>query len=256
MTDWDSSKYLKFGNERTQPAIDLINRIYIEKPKKILDIGCGPGNSSEVLAQRYPDADILGIDNSPAMIKAARELHPDIQFMHCDANKDLLKVGIDFDIVFSNACIQWIPNHDTLLKNTMCLLRPGGVLAVQTPMNYQEPIHQIIKEISTSNKWSSKFENPRVFYNLTQGEYYDLLSNIASDFYMWQTTYFHKMQSHSDIMEWYRATGLRPYLNVLSETDKLDFEKDIYDKLIKAYPKQKNGEIIFRFPRFFFVAVK
>ena len=138
----------------------------------------------------------------------------------------------------------------------MCLLKLGGVLAVQTPMNYQEPIHQIIKQISTNHKWSSKFQNPRICYNLTPSQYYDLLSDIASDFCIWGTTYFHKMKSHSDIMEWYRATGLRPYLNALSETDKTDFEKDIYKELINAYPKQKNGEIIFRFPRFFFTATK
>ncbi|NLJ31277.1 MAG: methyltransferase domain-containing protein [Clostridiales bacterium] len=256
MADWNSSEYLKFGNERTQPAIDLVNRIDCENPKKILDIGCGPGNSSKVLAQRYPDADILGIDNSPAMIEAAKIQHPDIRFMQCDANRDLRTMDRDFDIIFSNACIQWIPDHDTLLKNMMCLLKPGGIIAIQTPMNYQEPIHQIIKEISASHKWSSQFENPRIVYNLTQSEYYDLLSNIASDFCMWETTYFHKMKSHGDIIKWYRATGLRPYLNVLSEADKINFEKDIYDKLITAYPKQKNGEIIFRFPRFFFTAIK
>lgn len=254
MADWDSSKYLKFKNERTQPAIDLVNRINIEKPQKILDIGCGPGNSSEVLARRYKNADIFGIDSSPAMIEAAREKHPDIQFMQCDANRDLHLVDRNFDIVFSNACIQWIPDHYTLLKNMMSLLRPGGVMAIQTPMNYNEPIHQIIKEISTNKKWSSKFENPRIFYNLTQSQYYDLLSDLSSDFSMWQTTYFHKMKSCGDIMEWYRATGLRPYLEVLSEADKLDFEMDIYNKLLNAYPKQKNGEIIFRFPRFFFIA--
>ena len=256
MTDWDSSEYLKFADERTQPAIDLVNRIDYEKPKKILDIGCGPGNSSGVLAQRYPDADVLGIDSSPAMIEAARVQHPNIRFMLCDANRDLRILDKNFDIVFSNACIQWIPDHNALLKNMMCLLKPGGVIAIQTPMNDQEPIHQIIKQISTSQKWSSKFKNPRIFYNLTQSEYYDLLSDIASDFCIWQTTYFHRMKSHSDIMEWYRATGLRPYLNVLSEEDKLGFEKDIYDELIIAYPKQRNGEIIFRFPRFFFTATK
>lgn len=256
MMDWDSAKYLKFGNERTQPAIDLVNRIYLERPKKILDVGCGPGNSSQVLAQRYPDADVLGIDSSPAMIEAAKAQHPNIRFMQCDASINLHTLDRNFDIVFSNACIQWIPDHNALLKNMMCLLKPGGVLAVQTPMNYQEPIHQIIRQISANHKWSSKFKKPRVFYNLTQSEYYDLLSDIASDFCIWETTYFHKMRSHSDIMEWYRATGLRPYLNALSEIDKPDFEKDIYEALINAYPKQKNGEIIFRFPRFFFTATK
>lgn len=256
MTDWDSAKYLKFGDERTQPAIDLVNRINFQNPKKILDIGCGPGNSSAVLAQRYPDADVLGIDNSPAMIEAARVQHPGIRFMQCDASRDLHLLDRNFDIVFSNACIQWIPDHHTLLKNMMYLLKPGGVIAIQIPMNCQEPIHQIIKQISTSHKWFSKFENPRIFYNLTQSGYYDLLSDIASDFCIWQTTYFHKMKSHSDIMEWYRATGLRPYLNALSKTDRLNFESDIYGELINTYPKQKNGEIIFRFPRFFFTATK
>lgn len=256
MADWDSLKYLKFSSERTQPAIDLANRINLENPQKILDIGCGPGNSSEVLAERYPDADILGIDSSPAMIETARAQHPDIRFMQCDANRDLHILGTDFDIVFSNACIQWIPDHETLLKNMMSLLKPGGIIAVQTPMNYHEPIHQIIKEISTNKKWLHKFGNPRIFYNLTQSEYYDLLSDLASEFYMWQTTYFHKMKSYSDIMEWYRATGLRPYLDVLSEADRLDFERDIYNQLLDAYPKQKNGEIIFRFPRFFFIGIK
>lgn len=256
MMDWNSSKYLKFASERTRPAIDLVNRIFYDKPKKILDIGCGPGNSSEVLARRYPDADVLGIDNSPAMIEAAGAQHPDIRFMRCDANKDLSKLGSNFDIVFSNACIQWIPDHPALLKNMMGLLKSGGVVAVQTPMNYQEPIHRIITQISLGHKWASKFDNPRIFYNLTPEEYYDLLSDNASDFCIWQTTYFHRMKSHGDIMEWYRATGLRPYLNVLSETDQLDFENDIYHEVINAYPKQKNGEIIFRFPRFFFTAIK
>ena len=93
MKDWDSSRYLKFGDERTQPAIDLADRIHIENPKNILDIGCGPGNSTEVLAQRYPDADILGVDSSPAMIEAAKAQHPDIHFMQCDANKDLWILG-------------------------------------------------------------------------------------------------------------------------------------------------------------------
>lgn len=256
MADWDSRQYLKFGNERTQPAIDLVNRIQIENPQKILDIGCGPGNSSEVLARRYPRANVLGIDSSPDMIEAAKNNHPNIQFILCDASKDLPTLGQNFDIVFSNACIQWIPNHDKLLKNMMNILKSGGALAIQTPMNYQEPIHQIIKQVTTSEKWAAKFQNPRIFYNLMQREYYDLLSDIASDFYMWQTTYFHRMKSHRDIVEWYRATGMRPYLDTLSEDDKGKFEKDVSDELIRTYPKQKNGEIIFRFPRFFFIAIK
>ena len=256
MADWNSSQYLKFGGERTQPAIDLANRITLENPMKIIDIGCGPGNSTAVLARRFPDAEIIGADNSPNMIETAKNSHPDLSFLLCDASSALPALDKDFDVVFSNACIQWISNHHELIKNMLGLLKPGGVLAVQTPMNYEEPIHQIIEKTVADQKWSSKFKNPRIFYNLKPGEYYDLLSELASDFSIWQTTYFHKMKSHADIMEWYCSTGLRPYLDAISEADRPVFEAEIYEQLVSEYPKQKNGEIIFRFPRFFFLAIR
>lgn len=256
MADWDSAKYLEFVNERTQPAIDLANRIHLDDPGRILDIGCGPGNSSAVLAGRFPKADILGVDNSPAMIESARDKHPEIRFQLCDAARDLPALPGGYDVVFSNACIQWIPDHPRILQEMMGLLSLGGVLAVQTPMNYQEPIHLIIGEVSTSRKWAAKFDDPRIFHNLEQGEYFELLSGLATEFTLWQTSYFHVMSSHEDIMEWYRGTGLRPYLNALPDSDKRDFEADIYREIVKAYPVQRNGQIIFRFPRFFFTATR
>ncbi len=146
MTDWNSEQYLKFKNERTQPAMDLVNRINIDSPKKIIDIGCGPGNSTQILAQRFHNAYIVGVDNSLNMIETARRDYPNLDFKTCDASKDLSTLDNNFDIVFSNACIQWIPDHSQLLENMMGLLKPGGILAVQTPMNYNEPIHKIIGE--------------------------------------------------------------------------------------------------------------
>jgi len=255
MADWNSDQYLIFKDERTRPSIDLVNRLNIEKPKKIIDIGCGPGNSTQVLAQRFPNAYILGVDNSSNMIKTAKGQYPNLQFKTCDANKDLAMLDNDFDVVFSNACIQWIPNHNQLLKNMIGLLKKGGILAVQMPMNHKEPIHKIISEVSTNEKWKSEFINPRIFYNLTKSEYFDLLSEISSEFSIWETIYYHKLKSHNDIMQWYRGTGLRPYLDVLSDEKKKIFEQDIFERIIKEYPLQKNGEIIFRFPRFFFTAV-
>jgi len=254
MADWDSMQYLKFETERTQPAIDLARRIGCDNPKRILDIGCGPGNSSQVLARTFPKASILGVDSSLTMIETARANCPDLDFRVCDAGKDLPTLGHDFDVVFSNACIQWIPDHPTLLENMMGLLRPGGVVAVQTPMNDREPIHRIIRELTTGEKWQPEFVNPRIFYNLLPGQYHDLLTEIASDFSLWETVYYHTLKSHKDIMEWYRGTGLRPYLAVLSEEKKGEFEKDVLERVVAAYPRQKNGDIIFRFPRFFFVA--
>lgn len=256
MADWNSALYLKFRAERTQPAIDLSKRIHVKNPKRIIDIGCGPGNSTHVLANQFSGASVLGVDNSADMIETARKTYPTIDFQMCDASKDLPAMGDTFDIVFSNACIQWIPDHHQLLPHMMGLLREGGELAIQTPMNYQEPIHQIILELVSSQTWAHKFSSPRIFYNLSPGEYFDLLSDIASDFTMWETIYCHRMSSHQSILEWYRGTGLRPYLNALSEQDRAAFEKDVLDEVVKAYPIQRNGEIIFRFPRLFLLATK
>jgi len=254
MEDWNSGQYLMFENERTQPAIDLINRICLDNPRKIIDIGCGPGNSTKVLAEKFFDAYILGVDNSPNMIETAQANHPSLDFKICDVGNDLSKLGKGYDIVFSNACIQWIPNHRELLTKLIGLLKVGGILAIQMPMNYEEPIHKIICEISTNKKWKSEFNDPREFYNMKQVEYFDLLSEISSDFSIWETTYYHKLKSHGDIMEWYRGTGLRPYLNALSEDKKKSFEEDVFQRIVEEYPSQKNGDIIFRFPRFFFIA--
>lgn len=254
MADWNSAQYLKFENERTQPSVDLADRITLSNPQRILDIGCGPGNSTQVLASRFPGAYILGIDSSENMIETAKKEHRELDFKVYDAGTALASLGNDFDVVFSNACIQWIPNHRALLPNMMALLRVGGMLAVQIPMNYEEPIHKIIQEVTSSQKWRPFFPNPRIFYNLTQEEYFDLLSDISSEFSMWQTTYFHIMKSHYAILEWYRSTGLKPYLDVLPEEKKEPFEQEIMERIIGSYPVQKNGDIIFRFPRFFFTA--
>lgn len=256
MPNWNSAQYLKFKGERTQPSIDLINRIDLENPADIIDIGCGPGNSTEQLKIRYPNARIMGADSSPDMIEAAKSQYPEMEFILCDASKELSTIGRKFDIVFSNACIQWIPNHEALIPNMVELLKSGGILAVQVPMNYDEPIHKIIDSVSTSEKWAEKFPTRRIFYCLTAPEYFDVLSRCTEDFSMWETIYYHRMKSHEDIMEWYKGTGLRPYLEALSEKDGAEFERDILNEVKKAYPIQENGEIIFRFPRLFFTAVK
>ncbi|MDP4153946.1 MAG: methyltransferase domain-containing protein [Bacillota bacterium] len=256
MADWDSNRYLMFENERTQPSVDLVNRILIKDPQKIVDIGCGPGNSTAALKNKFNDAYILGIDSSKNMIETSKLEYPNLDFKICDAENDLRSLGSDFDIVFSNACIQWIPNHDKLLRDMMAILKPGGILAVQTPMNYDEPIHQLIGDVTTSKKWHDCFDHKQIFFNLTPSKYFDLLSEISAQFTLWNTTYFHTLQSHEDIYKWYSSTGLRPYLNVLDGEKKLEFEKDILSAIKKRYPLQKNGKVIFRFPRFFFIAQK
>lgn len=251
---WDSAQYLKFKRERTQPAIDLSARIPLDAPRKVLDIGCGPGNSTRVLKDRFPNADILGIDSSAEMIAAAIENCPDLRFDVLDAGGELDRLPQDFDVVFSNACIQWIPDHPRLLRKLLSLLRTGGVLALQIPVNEDEPIQKILDLMVTEPRWRETFPHPRVFYRLKPGAYVDLLSELSVSFTVWETTYYHILHSHEDILEWYRGTGLRPYLSALPEERAAVFERDVFRQIVEQYPKQKNGDVIFRFPRFFILA--
>ena len=256
MSEWNSEQYLKFKKERTQPSVDLANAIKIEHPINVIDIGCGPGNSTAVLKNRFPNAHIIGADFSPNMIEKAKADYPDLNFMRFDAVTDFEKLNEKYDVVFSNACIQWVPNHKKLLADMMSILKPNGVLAVQVPMNFEEPIHKIIAEVITRPEWADKIGNGRQFHTLKENEYFDILSDISVDFSMWKTIYMHRMPSHQSIIEWYKSTGMKEYLAVLCDEDKIKFEKAVFDEVVKYYPVQKNGEIIFRFPRLFFTAVK
>ena len=181
----------------------------------------------------------------PAAVSVATEL----------GAEELSGLPGNYDIVFSNACIQWIPDHEPLLHNMFALLAPGGVMAVQLPINQQEPVHRAIRSLAASPEWKAYFPNPRSPYSLAPEGYYDILADLTDDFDIWQITYFHTMKSHYDIIEWFRGTGLRPYLDALpSDKERAVLEQELLDELVKAYPVQKNGDIILRFPRLFFTA--
>lgn len=256
MYNWNAEQYSIFKTERTLPSIDLANAIIKDNVQSVLDIGCGIGNSTAVVKQRFPQAKVIGIDSSEDMLNSARKNNPDIEFIKLDAGKEIENITERFDVVFSNACIQWIPEHKQILKNFMQLLNDDGVLAIQIPQQYKHPMHKIIKSVSGSSKWKNRISSSRIFYNLKEDEYFDILSDISSEFRMWETVYFHKMPSHRSIVEWYKGTAMRPILEQLSNFDKEEFERDILAETEKAYPVQKNGQIIFRFPRLFFTARK
>ena len=261
MVEWNAEQYLRFGNERTQPSRDLAAQLPPDDGtvERVLDIGCGPGNSTAVLRERYPYARILGVDSSPEMIAAARASHPDIEFALCDVSRksQLDALPHDVDVVFSNACIQWVPDHARLIPNLIGLLREGGTLAVQTPMNYEEPIHRIIAELVHSPRYADRLPQQREFYNLTPPDYWELLHAHAARFRMWKTTYMHTLPSHEAIMDWYRGTGLRPYLQAFADdAERAKFEHQVFERVCDAYPTQSDGSIIFPFPRFFFTAVR
>lgn len=252
MSDWNPEKYLQFKKQRTQPAIDLANRVRESDPKTIVDIGCGPGNSTAVLKSVFPYADILGIDSSENMIQKAKAEHGDLKFKRCSAEE----LDGFYDLLFSNACLQWIPDHEILIPRLMRNLTEDGVLAVQMPMNQNEPLFRIIREVAADPKWD--FENVQLEKNdvLTPGEYFDILSACSSRFEMWETVYYHAMPSHDSLLDWVRSTRLRPYLDALNDANQAAFENEILNKVKDTYPVTQSGEVILKFRRFFFVAHK
>ncbi len=176
MSDWNPEKYLLFQRQRTQPAIDLANRVRDCAPNTIVDIGCGPGNSTAVLRKVFPEAEILGIDNSPSMIDRAKAKHSDLNFSLCSA------VDLDgaYDLLFSNACLQWIPNHRELIPQLMEKLTDQGMLAVQMPMNRGEPLYQIIRAVATESKWDFQKVYFETNDTLAPEEYFDIYPNTPA----------------------------------------------------------------------------
>lgn len=254
--DWNSAQYLKFQGERTLPSFDLARRIPVREPKKVLDLGCGPGTSTAVLQSVFPKAEILGIDNSQDMLEKARSSYPSLSFAEVDIEHDLSSLGAGYDVVFSNACLQWVPDHESLLPRLLSLLQSGGVLAVQMPMTKGIPLFEIIDEVTADPKWGFAPLGLRVCTVLSSDEYYDILSGCASDFSIWETTYYHRMKNRGALLEWVRGTRLRPFLRVLDPEAVPLFEKEIMDRAGPYYPEKKDGEILFRFNRFFFTATR
>ena len=256
--DWSAAQYDKFTKERKLPAVELAYAVSCGGAviRSAIDIGCGSGFSTGAVAKAFPNAEITGIDFSEDMLAAAKKKYPDIDFRRMSVPDELELLGRKYDLVFSNACIQWIPDHKTLIPRLFSLLNDGGVLAVQIPDQAAHPVHALIDRLTASDEWRAKFPHVREHNNLTADEYYNVLESLSGDFRLWETTYFFKMPSHRSIVEWYKGTGMRPYLDGLSDEDKKKFENDVLAEVEKLYPVQKNGEIIFRFPRLFFTAVK
>jgi trans-aconitate 2-methyltransferase len=252
--DWNPDLYLKFDKERTQPSIDLVSRINRENPSRIIDIGCGPGNSTQVLVQRWPDSEIIGIDNSPAMIEKARKDYPYQDWQLFDAGID--HIAGNFDIVFSNATIQWIPNHVNLLKRFYNLLSENGIVAIQIPLFWDMPIGKAILKIAADSRWNSVMKGVTELFTIHDSSfYYDNLSDLFQSIDLWESDYIHILDSHISILEMIRSAGLRPFLDRLeNDTDKKDFEEMVFKEIRKDYPLQKNGKVLFPFKRLFFIA--
>lgn len=256
MPSWDSDLYLKFAVERTQPSVDLISRISLTHPSRIIDLGCGPGNSTAILRQRWPAAEIVGLDNSRAMIHAAAQAYPDWTWIEEDIAT--WTAATPFDLVFSNAALQWVANHAEVMPHLLRQVRPQGALAIQMPAHFRSPVHELMIEVAKNPAWQDLMEDAIHAINVERPAfYYDLMSPHVSKLDLWETEYVHVMKSPAAILEWIRGTGLRPFLEALpSEEQKRRFEELFLARLTRAYSAQKDGRVLFPFRRLFILAYR
>ena len=256
MVSWNPQQYLKFADQRSRPCADLIQHINLESPRAITDMGCGPGNSTAMLARRWPDAQITGLDNSADMIATARRTYPHQHWIEADIST--WQAAQHVDLIFSNAALQWVDNHAALLPQLMKMLNPAGALAVQMPANYHiAPAQTLIRDLAASEKWRNKFPADIRRWHCHEPEfYYDLLSTNVSKLDLWTSEYLHILNGPEDIVEWYKGTSLRPYLDNMPVSDQPKFIAAYQSLIAAAYPPQSDGRILFPFRRLFLIAYR
>ncbi len=254
MLDWNPALYRRFEDERTRPAQELLARVPLVQATHVVDLGCGPGNSTELLVQRFPQAQATGIDTSEAMLASARERLPGTAFEQGDIATWVPTVAPD--LIYANAALQWVAGHDTLVPRLFSLLAPGGVLAIQMPDNRQEPSHRLMRDIAGEAPWREPIgdaDSVRTELATIAG-YYDMLAPHAAQVDVWHTVYQHVMPTAGAIVDWLRSTGLRPFLDPLSDDLRASFLAEYERRISDAYPLRSDGNRLLSFPRMFIVA--
>jgi trans-aconitate 2-methyltransferase len=256
MSAWSPSQYLKFADERSRPARDLLAAVPLTQVRRAVDIGCGPGNSTELLVERFPQAEVIGLDSSPEMLAAARQRLPNGSFIEADAATWTPDAVVD--LLYANATFQWVPDHQAVLKRLFVALPSGGVLAVQMPDNVAtEPSHTLMRAVAAEGRWADKFHQPVARETIgAPTDYYNLLQPAAARIDIWRTVYNHPLANVVAIVDMVRSTGLRPYLARLSADEQGPFLDQYQARLAQAYPPLADGKVLFRFPRLFIVAVR
>jgi trans-aconitate 2-methyltransferase len=250
---WDPAQYLRFGNERLRPALDLLAQIPLNAPAHVVDLGCGAGNVTAILRQRFSEADIVGVDGSESMLEKARGAAPNCTFERADFLQ--WQPHHKLDLIYSNAALQWVDRHSTLFPRLVSFLAPGGVLAVQMPNMLATPLHQMSRQLAASGEWSQELGDvipqPGI---LSATDYWDILRPQVQSLEMWQTTYMHALQGENAVMEWGSGSSLRPYLDRLADGRKSVFRQAYADAVRPHYPPRTDGTTILPFHRLFIVA--
>ncbi len=248
---WNPGQYLKFAGHRLRPAVDLLARVDLANPETVFDLGCGPGNVTALLAERWPEAGITGVDGSAPMLARAGAEHPGISWLEGDlAAWEPEKPA---DLLFSNAALHWLDGHGLLFPRLMGHLNPGGVLAVQMPGNFAQPSHTCIRQ--AAGPWMAKI-GPVLRENPVEppAAYYDILKPVAAELDIWEATYIQELEGDNAAAEWLKGSALKPVLDALDDDEREAFF-DAYSTLVqKAYPQRPDGKTIFPFRRVFIVA--
>lgn len=253
---WSSQQYLKFEDERTRPARDLLDHVPLAAVSRAYDLGCGPGNSTELLVNRFGSENVIGFDSDDNMLASARKRLPAVAFEKGDL--ETWTPDAPVDLLYANAVFQWVPDHLFTLARLLDHLKPGGVLAVQMPDNLAEPSHRLMEETAQAGPWSPAFEGGKIRRSPLPepSAYIDRLGPKSKRVDVWHTIYYHPMADADAIVEWVKATGLRPYLNAAADRYRDAFEADYRARIDKAYPRMADGRRLLKFPRLFVVAVK
>ena len=249
---WNPALYTRFETERTRPARDLLAQVPLATAATVTDLGCGPGNSTELLAHRFPGAAITGLDSSPAMLAKARDRLPSCRFDEADIAA--WQPDTPQDLIYANAALHWVPDHAALIPRLFGFLAPGGVLAVQMPDNREEPSHRLMREIAAAGPWADRLATAGERLGvLPAAAYYDLLARNA-DVDLWRTVYHHRMDGAAAIVDWVRSTGLQPFLTPLDEAGRAAFLTRYEAAVSDAYAVRADGKRLLLFPRLFIVA--
>lgn len=253
MSGWNPQQYLTFEGHRLRPAMDLLARIPLHAPADIVDLGCGTGNVTRILHERWPQAKLVGVDSSAAMLSQARQMAIAVEWQEHDIRD--WRPQERFDLIYSNAALHWLPDHETLFPNLMGYLKPGGCLAVQMPGNFTAPTHMLVYEVARAGPWRAKLEPlikpPPV---MEPADYYWALTSHAEQLDVWETTYTQLLEGDNPVAEWTKGSWLKPFLDALEEPQRGRFEAEYRHRILEAYPAGADGKTLLPFRRIFIVA--
>jgi trans-aconitate 2-methyltransferase len=250
---WDPSQYLKFAGERMRPAVDLLARVPAAAPKTVVDLGCGAGNLAPLLAARWPQAQLTGVDSSPEMLARARAAHPQARFEQADIGA--WRPARPVDVLYSNAALHWLDGHERLFPALLDAVAPGGWLAVQMPRNFGAPSHTTIVETLEQGPWRARLE-PQLRREpvAAPGFYWRLLEPLAAELQVWETEYLQVLEGDNPVAEYTKGTWLKQFLDLLQDAERAAFEAAYRARVRAWYPPEADGRTLFPFRRLFLVA--